>query len=360
MPPVPEPPLKSPKIAIRAEEAEPTIPPLPGELAPGDVSEDGFVQVLLSVLCNILWLLLGGLLSALCVGIGGLICCLTIIGIPFGLQLFKIGSVCLSPFGTELCLDPKKSQGCFSVGFNALWLLCGGLFAALFNLVIGALLFCTVVGIPFALQFFKIAQLVLMPFGQTIRRKRRMLEVCIALIILPLLLLGGLTSGLLHLRERNFSLPGSWTAFTGKMLLKLPGAALTPKAAVIRFAAAAQKRDMAALRAAMDPEVIKSLGRNEQFTQYLQNEFFGKMGELRILGIKPGKRPGEETVKMFADWRPQAHSADVFLPYFLELRKSFGRWRILSIEKARGNDAVSFFSDFDRRPKPEKIFIPSR
>ncbi|MBQ3078042.1 MAG: YccF domain-containing protein [Clostridia bacterium] len=120
------------------------------------------------IIGNILWLILGGLVLALGWALAGLLLCISIIGIPFGIECFKIAGFTLFPFGREI-VYPAKAVGCGSVLFNILWLAVFGWELALGALVAGVLMCVTIVGIPFGLQSFKLAQLSLMPFGAEIR-----------------------------------------------------------------------------------------------------------------------------------------------------------------------------------------------
>lgn len=117
---------------------------------------------------NILWLILGGLLVAIYYWFIGLLICITIIGIPFGVQLFKIGSFALWPFGHEIQSGPNDS-GCLSILMNVIWILVGGIEIAVLHLGFGLICCITIVGIPFGIQHFKMALLALMPFGKQIR-----------------------------------------------------------------------------------------------------------------------------------------------------------------------------------------------
>ena len=116
---------------------------------------------------NILWLVLGGLLVAFYYWIVGLLTCITIIGIPFGIQLIKIGTFALWPFGHEVTSGPSDS-GCLAIIMNVIWILIGGVEIAVFHLMFGVLCCVTIVGIPFGLQHFKMAFLALVPFGKQI------------------------------------------------------------------------------------------------------------------------------------------------------------------------------------------------
>ena len=119
------------------------------------------------VLLNLLWIIFGGLLSALGWVITGCIWCITIIGIPVGLQCFKLSSISLNPFGKEVRHD---DAGAVSFLLNVLWFIFGGSELTLSNFILGVLLCITIVGIPFGKQFFKIAGLALHPFGAEVER----------------------------------------------------------------------------------------------------------------------------------------------------------------------------------------------
>ena len=117
---------------------------------------------------NIVWLILGGLLIALIYYLVGLVMCITIIGIPFGIQLFKLGTYALSPFGRELVYKPQE-PGCLSIVMNLIWILLGWWEIALIHLACGLILCITIVGIPLGLQHFKMALNSILPFGKEIR-----------------------------------------------------------------------------------------------------------------------------------------------------------------------------------------------
>lgn len=116
---------------------------------------------------NILWMVLGGLLVALYYWLVGFLTCLTIIGIPFGVQLIKIGTFALWPFGHEVQPGPNDS-GCLAIIMNVIWILIGGIEIALLHLGFGVFCCLTIIGIPFGIQHFKMALLALVPFGKKI------------------------------------------------------------------------------------------------------------------------------------------------------------------------------------------------
>lgn len=114
---------------------------------------------------NFLWLIFGGLILSLCWFIIGLLWCITIIGIPVGIQCFKIAELALCPFGRTV----EYGGGAVSFLLNILWIIFGGLELAVTSLIIGIILSITIVGIPFGIQCFKLAKLSLMPFSATIK-----------------------------------------------------------------------------------------------------------------------------------------------------------------------------------------------
>ncbi|WP_022766148.1 YccF domain-containing protein [Butyrivibrio sp. XPD2006] len=118
------------------------------------------------ILLNILWIICGGLVSALGFWIAGLLWCITVVGIPVGVQCFKLSSISLNPFGKEIIDD----GGAGSVLLNLLWIILFGWELALTNAVIGLILCITIIGIPFGKQFFKIANVALFPFGKRVVR----------------------------------------------------------------------------------------------------------------------------------------------------------------------------------------------
>lgn len=117
---------------------------------------------------NVLWLVLGGLLIAGWYFLCGFVLCITIIGIPFGLQLFKLGMFAVWPFGHEMVDGPDRG-GCLTVVMNVIWILTGWWELAVMHFIFGLLCFITIVGIPFGLQHFKMALASLVPFGKEIR-----------------------------------------------------------------------------------------------------------------------------------------------------------------------------------------------
>ncbi|MFO7370793.1 MAG: YccF domain-containing protein [Bacteroidales bacterium] len=119
------------------------------------------------LLGNIIWLLCGGLITAMEYLAASLVLLITIIGIPFALQTIKLAMLELWPFGAEI--RTRESQpGCLSTLMNFIWLFVGGFWIFLTHLIFGFLLGITIIGIPFAKQHFKLAHLALTPFGREV------------------------------------------------------------------------------------------------------------------------------------------------------------------------------------------------
>ena len=117
---------------------------------------------------NLFWLLFGGIIIAVLYYVVGLLLCITIIGIPFGIQLFKMGTYSLWPFGHELVYGPQE-PGCITLFMDVLWIMFGWWEIAILHCVFGLLFMLTIVGIPFGIQHFKMAFASLIPFGKEIR-----------------------------------------------------------------------------------------------------------------------------------------------------------------------------------------------
>lgn len=120
----------------------------------------------MKLLGNIIWLIFGGLVTAIEYFTSGIVWCLTIVGIPFGLQCFKLGLHMLFPFGAKI-VDGNSVPVLGCIG-NLIWLIFFGWVIALTHFVFGLLLFITIIGIPFANKQFAFARLALAPFGKKI------------------------------------------------------------------------------------------------------------------------------------------------------------------------------------------------
>lgn len=122
------------------------------------------------LLLNLLWIIFGGgLVLWLEYLLGGLILCVTIIGIPFGLQCFKIAGLALMPFGKDIDVGAGEGGDGLQLVFNILWFVVAGLWIFLTHVALAVGLAVTIIGIPFAVQHFKLAVLALRPFGLEVR-----------------------------------------------------------------------------------------------------------------------------------------------------------------------------------------------
>lgn len=113
---------------------------------------------------NILWFLCGGLWEGIAWTAYGILWSITIVGIPIGRQCFKFASLAFFPFGKDI----QYNGGAVSTLANVIWIIVSGISLAIVAALNGLLLCCTIIGIPFGRQCFKIAKLALMPFGATV------------------------------------------------------------------------------------------------------------------------------------------------------------------------------------------------
>ena len=134
-------------------------PAAPGTSAPGAGS----------LLLNLLWIVLSGIWLFFGYVLSGIVMCITIIGIPFGVQSFKLAMFALWPFGRSVVVRPGRSTAVSAVG-NVLWFVLAGIWLALSHALLGLLLCITIVGIPLGLGNFKLVPLALFPFGKVIVR----------------------------------------------------------------------------------------------------------------------------------------------------------------------------------------------
>ena len=122
----------------------------------------------MSFLGNLIWLIFGGFISGLGYLLGGLLTMLTIIGIPFGAQVMKIGVATMTPFGREI-VDSEDAANPLNLIFNIIWAILFGCEIAVSHFFHGVVLAITIIGLPFAKQHFKLIPLALFPFGKELR-----------------------------------------------------------------------------------------------------------------------------------------------------------------------------------------------
>jgi len=121
----------------------------------------------MNVLGNILWIVLGGFVVFILYLFGSLVLVITIVGIPAGIETFKLSTLALFPFGKQVKAG-ERASGCIYVAMNIIWILVAGIELAATHLALAVLFGITIIGIPFALQHLKLARLAIMPFGHDI------------------------------------------------------------------------------------------------------------------------------------------------------------------------------------------------
>jgi uncharacterized membrane protein YccF (DUF307 family) len=115
---------------------------------------------------NIIWLLLCGIWLALGYALAGVICCILIITIPFGLAAFRIADFSLWPFGRQLV--KRSDAGVASIIGNIIWIIFAGWWLALAHIVTAVALAVTIIGIPLAVANLKLIPVSLVPLGRVI------------------------------------------------------------------------------------------------------------------------------------------------------------------------------------------------
>lgn len=118
----------------------------------------------MGVVGNLIWFFFGGFLLGFGWCIAGILWCITLIGVPIGLQCFKMAILAFLPFGKEIRNNGKASLFLL----NIIWFFISGIELAVCHCIFGILFYITIIGIPFGKQHFKLAKLALMPFGSTI------------------------------------------------------------------------------------------------------------------------------------------------------------------------------------------------
>ena len=125
----------------------------------------------MSLLGNLVFFILGGFIIFFGYVLGGIILCVTIVGIPFGFQCFKLAGGVLAPFGRDV-IPTEPPGGALSLILNIIWIILPGLELAIMHLVLAALFAVTIVGFPLAVQHMKLVKVALLPFGHVMRRVR--------------------------------------------------------------------------------------------------------------------------------------------------------------------------------------------
>jgi uncharacterized membrane protein YccF (DUF307 family) len=118
------------------------------------------------LLLNVVWLVFGGLVLALGYLLAGVVCCIFVVTIPFGIAAFRIASYALWPFGRTVV--DRRDAGAGSALGNVIWFVFAGLWITIGHLVAGVALCVTIIGIPLGLAHFKLMPVSMMPLGKEI------------------------------------------------------------------------------------------------------------------------------------------------------------------------------------------------
>mgnify|MGYP000567875837 CR=1 FL=1 len=122
----------------------------------------------MNLLLNLIWLVLGGFIVVIGYLLGAILLCITIVGIPFGIQCFKLAGLALAPFGREI-REKEPPSGALAVIMNIIWIILPGLELALLHLFLALIFAITIIGLPIAAQHLKMTRLALLPFGFEVR-----------------------------------------------------------------------------------------------------------------------------------------------------------------------------------------------
>ena len=122
----------------------------------------------MSLLGNVVFFVFGGFVIFLGYVLGGILLCLTIIGIPFGLMCFRLAGGVLAPFGREV-QQTEPPGGLIAVIMNIIWIILPGLELAIMHLLLALIFALTIIGLPIAVQHMKLVPLALLPFGHVMR-----------------------------------------------------------------------------------------------------------------------------------------------------------------------------------------------
>ena len=122
----------------------------------------------MSLLGNLVFFIFGGFLIFIGYVLGGILLCLTIIGIPFGLMCFRLAGGVIAPFGREV-RETEPPGGPISLIMNIIWIILPGLELAVMHLLLAVLFALTIVGLPIAAQHMKLVPMALLPFGHVMR-----------------------------------------------------------------------------------------------------------------------------------------------------------------------------------------------
>jgi len=121
-----------------------------------------------AVIGNLIFFVFGGFAIFLGYILGGILLCLTIVGIPFGFMCFRLAGSVIAPFGREV-RETQPPGGAITLVMNILWIILPGLELAIMHLLLAAFFALTIIGFPLAVQHMKLVALALLPFGHVMR-----------------------------------------------------------------------------------------------------------------------------------------------------------------------------------------------
>ena len=125
----------------------------------------------MSLIGNVVFFVFGGFIIFLGYVLGGILLCLTIIGIPFGLMCFRLAGSVIAPFGREV-RETEPPGGILTLIMNIIWIILPGLELAIMHLVLALLFAVTIIGFPIAVQHVKLVPMALLPFGHVMRESK--------------------------------------------------------------------------------------------------------------------------------------------------------------------------------------------
>ena len=125
----------------------------------------------MSLVGNVVFFVFGGFVIFLGYILGGILLCLTIIGIPFGLMCFRLAGSVIAPFGREV-RETEPPGGVLTLIMNIIWIILPGLELAIMHLVLALLFAVTIIGFPIAVQHVKLVPMALFPFGHVMRESK--------------------------------------------------------------------------------------------------------------------------------------------------------------------------------------------
>ena len=122
----------------------------------------------MTLIGNVVFFIFGGFIIFFGYVLGGIVLCLTIIGIPFGLMCFRLAGSVIAPFGREVC-ETEPPGGALTLIMNIVWIILPGLELAIMHLVLALFFAITIIGFPIAVQHMKLVPMALLPFGHVMR-----------------------------------------------------------------------------------------------------------------------------------------------------------------------------------------------